>query len=105
MKEEPQSEAQDASAIDRASLQREAAMLRDFMLHPGWAWLSTRMQKSRKAWETAVMEAVPVGEGAAKLARAQGAFLALRQFMELPVNTATAIERYLAGDGRPPEDA
>lgn len=90
-------EQKSALEADKAACQREAAMLKDLVNHPGWEWLVKRMGVSLHAWEEALESAIPVGEGAARMARAQGARIAIKQFMKLPGNTADAYERFIAG--------
>lgn len=91
---------------DIAALNRKLNMLTDLQQHEGWKWLTANMTDSRRSWEKAVRETLPDGAGgSAKLARAQGALIALEQVLGFPQATAAAIERFLRTGQTQEDDA
>lgn len=104
LEKDTQNAGAEALKIDREAALRSAAMIQDFMNHPGWAWLKQKMAVSLRAWEEALDTSFPVGEGAAKMARAQGAKIAIKQMLLMPENTHSALARIAKGEpGEVPE--
>jgi hypothetical protein len=73
--------------FSKQEAQRIADLCRDLLRSPGWEYLQGILRRSKADWEAVLRSEVPVGKGAATLARAQGALIAIDQALTLPETT------------------
>lgn len=86
-----------ANQMDYETAKARRSMMKALMASPGWKFMEEQMQASLRAWEAQLMKTAPVGEGAATIARAQGAITALKQVSGFPSNTVLACEAVMKG--------
>ena len=99
-----------AAKFTKEDARRKLQAIQELMASPGYKWLSDEVKQSRTAWQKEMLTKKPVGEGAADIARAQGAIIMATSVLEHPKNTAASLVDYisknteLAGYVRPEDD-
>jgi hypothetical protein len=74
--------------------EQNIAMIRDLELNQGWLWLKQNMELSLRTWQGVIDETLPTTpEGAGKIARAQGAKIAISQMLNMPAMTSKALRQ------------
>ena len=79
-------------------------MLTTFKQSEGYQWLMLRLADSLAAVNKALDTTAGVGEGAWKLAQAQGQKVSLKQAMTITDGTILALDAYLRGEAPPEEE-
>ena len=91
----------DFNKVEAAAYANE---LKQLLQSQGWQRYEEKLRESLKAWNSKLRTAIPVGEGAATMARAQGAVIVLEQALEWPVNTLKTLNDFVEGKLDKPEE-
>ena len=99
MKAKKQMPADKAGVLTRDEALRRAAVIQELMASSGYKWLVGELKLAKRAWGQELQNKKPVGEGAADIARAQGALKVLQSVIEYPKNTLASLTDFINTPG------
>lgn len=99
MKAKKQMPADKAGVMTRDEAARRAVMIQELMSSGGYKWLVKEVKQAKRAWNGELRKKKPVGEGAADIARAQGALMVLDSIIEHPKNTLASLTDFINNPG------